>query len=331
VGLSATLKPLSVEDCESPSFVRIEDELEELWLHLRREKPRLDAFLISRNPYMQPIPSLVVEALGVPFDYAEPIIGDIARRLWNYLWAILVKVPRLQIDYGRTSYGILNGIRVSGPRHWEYPWAIEHSNLSRKMSVLDVGCGTSLFPMYLANRGHSVTAIDPNSVQMTMVSPFLARLVPARLDYQIGNAIDLDFADSVFDRVYCISVLEHLEEEIRGGRRVNHHLKNLDVIAIREMLRVLKPGGLLAITLDWSENPHNLRSYRLHDITNRLLKPFQSLLVSRMIPTVVWSLYSRRVRKLYESRYPFYTDEQLRLYPDALDVSAFGIVMRKPS
>jgi 2-polyprenyl-3-methyl-5-hydroxy-6-metoxy-1,4-benzoquinol methylase len=330
VRLGATLSPLSIEDLKSSSFVRTEQELEELWFHLRRQKPRLDAFLISHNPYEQPITSLVVETFGIPFDYAEPIIGDIARRLWNYLWAIFVKIPRLQIDYGKSSYGILNSIKTPGPRHWEYPWAIEHSNLSGKMSILDVGCGFSLFPMYLAKRGLSVTAIDLDSVETTMLSPFLAGLVAARVDYQIGNAVELDFPDNTFDRVYCISVLEHIEEEKRNGRLVNYHKRSLDVIAIGQMLRVLKPGGLLVITVDWSENPNNFRSYRLHDITTRLVEPFRRQLVSRTLPRVAWSVYSARVWKLYQERYPFYTEEQLRLNPD-LDAAAFGIVMRKPS
>jgi hypothetical protein len=150
VRFGSLLSPLSPEDLKSSSFVKTGHELEKLWFHLRRQKTRLDAFLILHNPYVQPIPSLVVETFGIPFDYAEPIIGDMARRLWNYLWAIFVKIPKLQIDYGKSSYGILNSIRIPGPRHWEYPWAIEHSSLSGKLSVLDVGCGFSLFPMYLA-------------------------------------------------------------------------------------------------------------------------------------------------------------------------------------
>jgi ubiquinone/menaquinone biosynthesis C-methylase UbiE len=324
------LSPLSPDDLKSTSFVRTGQELEELWLQLRRKKTRLDAFLASHNPYMQPKASLIVEAFGIPFDSAEPIIGDMARRLWNYLWAIFVKVPRLQIDYGKSSYGILNSIRIPGPRHWEYPWAIEHSNLSGRMNALDVGCGFSLFPMYLAKQGLSVTAIDLDSAEIRILSPFLASLLSARVDYRIGNAVELDFPDNTFDRVYCISVLEHIEEEERNGRLVNYHKKNLDIVAIREMLRVLKPGGLLVITVDWSENPNNLRSYRLQDIATRLVEPFRHQLVSGTIPSVAWNVYSACVWKLYQERYPFYTEQQLRLDPD-LDAAAFGILMRKTS
>ncbi len=51
-----------------------------------------------------------------------------------------------------------------------------------------------------------------------------------------GDAKNLPFKESTFDRVFCVSVLEHIEKD--------HSL------CVREMLRVLKPGGILILTLD---------------------------------------------------------------------------------
>ena len=64
---------------------------------------------------------------------------------------------------------------------------------------------------------------------------------PNKYGFRIGfykdSLDDMHFKDGFFDKVYCISVIEHLSEKLsqRG---------------IREMARVLKKGGLLIITLD---------------------------------------------------------------------------------
>jgi len=180
--------------------------------------------------------------------------------------------------------------------------------------------------MYLAKLGPRVTAVDTDVTQMTCISPFLAQLASAEVRYEVGDAVDLDFPDNTFDRVYCISVLEHLEEETRDGKPFNAHERNLDVIAIQEMLRVLKPGGFLAITLDWSEQPNNLRSYRFDDIMARLAKPFQSYLVSKATPRVEWSSYWPRLVRLWQERFPFDTEEEALGEAGA----AMGILLRKP-
>ena len=61
-----------------------------------------------------------------------------------------------------------------------------------------------------------------------------------KLDYQKGNLTSLPYADSSFDVVSCISVLEHMPD-------------NDQVQGIKEMSRVLKQGGKLIITYDKRE------------------------------------------------------------------------------
>jgi SAM-dependent methyltransferase len=72
-------------------------------------------------------------------------------------------------------------------------------------------------------------------------------MVSARLEYKLEDITNLELPENTFDRVYCISVLEHLEEARVNGRPVNNHLKNLEIAAINELLRVLKPGGSLIV------------------------------------------------------------------------------------
>jgi ubiquinone/menaquinone biosynthesis C-methylase UbiE len=59
-------------------------------------------------------------------------------------------------------------------------------------------------------------------------------------NYQLGTAEAIPFPDSYFDMVTCQTVLIHVKDI---------------TIALNEMLRVLKPGGLLAVA-----EPNNLVS-----------------------------------------------------------------------
>ncbi|MEI6667371.1 MAG: class I SAM-dependent methyltransferase [Acidobacteriota bacterium] len=78
------------------------------------------------------------------------------------------------------------------------------------------------------------------------VSPAL--LARYRIDYTRGDLTCLPFPDASFDVVSCISVLEHMPPDTRTR-------------GVREMARVLKPGGRLLLTYDLQER----------DLTSELL------------------------------------------------------------
>jgi len=69
---------------------------------------------------------------------------------------------------------------------------------------------------------------------------------PNKMGYKIKffneSLASMHFKDKYFDKVYCISVIEHLPEDIAFK-------------GIKEMARVLKKGGLLILTLD-NDGPH---------------------------------------------------------------------------
>jgi SAM-dependent methyltransferase len=119
-------------------------------------------------------------------------------------------------------------------KRWEYPWALERAALSPGTRVLDTGCGASIFPIYLADQGYRVSAID-------LQPPFgLDARHGLAVEYVQGDLCRLPWPDASFDAVFCISVIEHL-----GHGRVEQ--------ALKEMRRVLKPGALLLLTTDYYE------------------------------------------------------------------------------
>jgi ubiquinone/menaquinone biosynthesis C-methylase UbiE len=106
--------------------------------------------------------------------------------------------------------------------------------------VLDVGCGTGLLGAWVAERvapdGH-VVGIDPLPLRVA-----LADSKHPRLRAQVGRAEDLSaFADASFDALYLNSVLHWVPDQPR---------------ALAEALRVLRPGGRIAVNSADAERPH---------------------------------------------------------------------------
>lgn len=190
-------------------------------------------------------------------------------------------------------------------RRVEYPWAILNAKLEKPMKILDVGSGISIFPVYLASKGHEVYSIDFDEILMNRVSPELAKLSSVNVNYSFGDATKINFEDESFDRVFCISTIEHLEEEFHDGKYVNHHKKNLDIKAIGEMLRVLKPGGMLVLTFDWSENIDDQRSYKLDDIYERVLKSYTKFLIHDKKPVIDWDDLKKKHIRAWKSFPPY--------------------------
>ena len=107
--------------------------------------------------------------------------------------------------------------------------------------VLDMGCGAGRHAFSVYRRGADVVALDMSEKDLREVGVMFRAMelegeVPAAATATAvrGNAYALPFADASFDRVIAAEVLEHLPE---------------DVEAMGELTRVLRPGGLLAVTV----------------------------------------------------------------------------------
>ena len=108
-------------------------------------------------------------------------------------------------------------------------------------TVLDMGCGAGRHAFALYRRGAHVVALDLDEAELKDVSGMFAAMreegeAPAGAAAQAvrGSAYALPFDDETFDRVVAAEVLEHLPQDER---------------AMGELFRVLKPGGLIAVTV----------------------------------------------------------------------------------
>ncbi len=107
--------------------------------------------------------------------------------------------------------------------------------------LLDLGCGFGRHAFEGLRRGADVVAFDYSIEELRQVNALFAALVAegeapegATGASARGDAHRLPFPDGCFDRIIASEVVEHLPD---------------DATAIRELARVLRPGGTMAVTV----------------------------------------------------------------------------------
>ncbi len=145
------------------------------------------------------------------------------------------------------GYDRMNHLMTLGLDRWWRRRAVKglHGN------VLDVACGTGDMVLALQESGCTVTGVDLSEEMMA-----IAKQKAPETTYKIADAEHLPFPDETFDAVTCAF-----------GVRNFVHLEQ----GLKEMLRVLKPGGTMVIL-------------ELATPDSALIRPFYSLYTRHIIP-----------------------------------------------
>jgi len=123
----------------------------------------------------------------------------------------------------------------------------------KKLKVLDVGTGFGINVAFLARwlaKGSAIWTVDPSKEVLTEVKAALDRENARMVRFAAATADDLDFEDGFFDVVVSVMVL--------------HHIEKLQP-ALKEMARVLKPGGTLVVVDYKPEASHELDFRTRHE------------------------------------------------------------------
>ena len=107
--------------------------------------------------------------------------------------------------------------------------------------LLDLGCGAGRHAFEAARKGAKVVALDMDKSELSQVTAIFAAMAEAGEipDNASGTAVNgdatsLPFPDGSFDKVIAAEVLEHLPADQK---------------AMNEIARVLRPGGVAAVTV----------------------------------------------------------------------------------
>ena len=155
------------------------------------------------------------------------------------LWLTLAKVVRKLYHFPAPAF--IGRLLDSGYRRRIQPPAklIKRSGIKKGMQVVDLGCGSGAFTPFIARTVGEKGKVYALDIQADMLKQLERKLSkPENRDIKNiklieGNAYKLPFEDGSIDLVNVVTVLQEIPDRNR---------------ALQEVNRVLKSGGILAVT-----------------------------------------------------------------------------------
>jgi ubiquinone/menaquinone biosynthesis C-methylase UbiE len=129
---------------------------------------------------------------------------------------------------------------------------VDELSLPKTARILEIGCGAGFMSVALAQRGFTVEAVDhaPVMIELTKRNAQQAGM-SNKIRASIEDVHQLKFEDESFDLIVSLGVLQWL-----------HNLRK----ALKEIVRVLKPGGYIVLNIPRSHaffNPLSVPAFEI--------------------------------------------------------------------
>jgi ubiquinone/menaquinone biosynthesis C-methylase UbiE len=167
------------------------------------------------------------------------------------LWLVLIRIVKKFYHFPAPAF--IGRFLDSDLRRWWQPPGklIKRSGIKPGMTVLDLGCGSGAFTIFVARLVGEKGKVYAVDIQPKMLKQLERKLTRpenrdiTNVELKETSAYDLPFEDKALDLVYMVTVLQEIPDR---GR------------ALREIRRVLKAGGILAVTELLLDTDYPLRS-----------------------------------------------------------------------
>jgi len=187
-----------------------------------------------RTPSSAPISCTAGDRMGLTAAQSPGLLDRL-----DLLLLRLAKRTRPRFDGNSAFYDVFFGERdlekyVRDVRNrWRFALVdrvLQRRFPDRQPDVLDVGCGLGVARRFLSAQGTYV------GVDMSAATVELARRLhpQARTDFRLGSLPHLPLPSASVDAAICLEVLEHVGDDRK---------------ALRELRRVLRPGGFLIVSV----------------------------------------------------------------------------------
>ena len=133
-------------------------------------------------------------------------------------------------------------------RRWDVRHALERAGLRAGETVLELGPGPGAFTVDAAQRVGPEGRLIAVDIQPGMIAQVNARVKAAgvtNVETHVASAFELPLPDASVDRAYLITVLPEIPDPVR---------------ALREVHRVLKPGGIVSMTEEFLDPDYPRRA-----------------------------------------------------------------------
>ena len=119
-------------------------------------------------------------------------------------------------------------------------------------SVCDAGCGCGAFALKLARRGFSVAGFDISEDSVKLTKELLSKNGYTADCFKVSDIMSTDYKSGSFDAVVARDVIDHLSA--KQGRD-----------AVKELLRITKPGGYILLSLDKTDEEYESESHEINE------------------------------------------------------------------
>ena len=161
----------------------------------------------------------------------------------------LLKILGRQVRKPSGWFGWIFGCSMAWGHKPLTNWALRFMDVQPTDHVLDIGCGSGMAIKLItkvATEGH-VAGVDHSEIMVQQARKRNASAVrTGRVEVRHGNVSALPYGDESFDKVCAIETFYFWPEPVAN---------------LKEVCRVLKPGGLVALAMEGSKEAPNRQKY----------------------------------------------------------------------